>query len=74
MPAGSCGCAGPTGINSRTTMCGTHEANVYFNQVKHFNNFRNRMDSQKSQKGRGFFSGGVAIVLGRISVYRTGTR
>jgi hypothetical protein len=50
-------------------MCGTHEANIYFNQVKHFNNFRNRMDSQKSRKRKGFF-GGVAIVLGRISVYR----
>jgi hypothetical protein len=28
-----------TGINSRTAMCGTHEANVYFNQVKHFKKF-----------------------------------
>jgi len=59
----------PTGINSCPAMCGTHETKVYFNQVKLFYNFRNRIDYQNSRKSRGF-SGGAANVLGRVSIYR----
>jgi hypothetical protein len=46
-----------------------HESKVYFSQVKHFNNFRNRIESQTPRRGR-VFIGEVANILGRISVYR----
>jgi hypothetical protein len=49
-------------------MCGTHEFKVYFSQVKRFNNFRNRIESQNPRTGRVFIVE-VATVLGEISVY-----
>jgi len=55
-------------------MCGTHEANKYFNQVKHFNNFRIRMDSQSHGNVMFFSVGLLSFWVGYRFTEFTGTR